>query len=59
MTPRQKAAYRREEKRLLLELAKSAVALAQPRLNYAELYLGRLFLAKTIGDLIQHTKGEL
>jgi hypothetical protein len=56
---KEKAAYRREEKRLLLELAGAAKDLAQPHLNYAQLYIGRLLLARRIGDLVEHTKGEL
>ena len=53
------AAYRREEKRLLLELAEAAVDLAQPRLNHSQLYVGRLLLVRRLADLVEHTRGEL
>lgn len=46
-----KAAYRREEKRILLELANRAEALAQLGLNYAELYIGRVLLAQSLREL--------
>lgn len=59
ISPKTKAAYRREEKRLLLELAECATTLAQPNLDYAQLYVGRLLLARRLGNLIQHTGGEL
>jgi hypothetical protein len=59
LKPQTKAAYRREEKRLLLELASAATSLAQPKLDYAQLYIGRLLLARALADLVKHTEGEL
>lgn len=53
ISPQAKAAHRREEKRLLLELAQRAEILAQPGLDYAELYMGRLLLAQTIRELLE------
>jgi hypothetical protein len=51
-SPKEKAAYRREEKKLLRQLASRAESLSAPGLDYAELYIGRMLLAQSIRALI-------
>lgn len=51
ISPKAKAAYRRQEKLLLLQLATRAESLARPGLNHAELYIGRLLLRQSMQAL--------
>ena len=44
---------RGEEKKLCVALAEAASAVAQPGLNHAELYLGRVLLAQRIRELLK------
>jgi hypothetical protein len=55
-TSREKAARRREEKRLAAEVAKRAQALVDAR-GYAEIYLARALYLQAAGQLKHHHTG--